>query len=69
MATDRFIIPGIVRNGVVVPQGATVLPEGARVEIALPVAAVPPDLQAEFDAWERLGDEAWGFITEWEKAK
>jgi hypothetical protein len=65
MATGPLVIPGVVRNGVVVPQGDTVLPEGAEVQITLP--PVPPELQAEFDAWERLGDEAWGRIAEWEK--
>lgn len=35
----------------------TALPEGARVEIRLlPVGSnVPPELQQEFDAWERAG--------------
>lgn len=29
--------------------------------------AVPPELQAELDAWERAGDEAWALIDEWER--
>ena len=43
---------GVVKDGVVVPD--TVLPEGARVEIMVPEGPleVPPELQAEFDAWD-----------------
>ncbi len=48
-------ITGVVTNGVVVPSAP--LPEGACVEIRLqPVRLeVPPELQEEFDAWERAG--------------
>jgi hypothetical protein len=48
-------IRGIVINGVVVPN--TPLPEGARVEIQLQGnrQSVPPELQEEFDGWERAG--------------
>jgi hypothetical protein len=48
-------ITGVVINGVIVP--SVPLPEGARVEIQLqpnpPTAS--PELQEEFDAWERAG--------------
>jgi hypothetical protein len=49
------ITTGIVTNGVVVPDSP--LPEGAQVEIRLqPVRLeVPPELQEEFDGWERAG--------------
>jgi hypothetical protein len=48
-------ITGVVTNGVIVPSSP--LPEGARVEILLqPVRPeVPPELQEEFDDWERAG--------------
>jgi hypothetical protein len=45
---------GMVKNGVVVPHNP--LPEGTLVRIMPPPeepVEVPPDLQAEFDAWER----------------
>jgi hypothetical protein len=50
MATSVW---GIVKEGLVVPDAP--LPEGARVEIVLPdvPTEVPPELQAEFDAWDR----------------
>jgi hypothetical protein len=65
MATEPLVILGVVRNGVVVPRGDAVLPEGAEVQITLP--PIPDELQADFDAWEKLGEEAWGLIAEWEK--
>jgi len=42
---------GIVKDGLIVPQ--TPVPEGARVQILVPLEAplLPPELQAEFDAW------------------
>ena len=47
-------ITGVVTNGVVVPSSP--LPEGAQVEIYLNAAShVPPELQDEFDGWERAG--------------
>src|SRR5207248_1907252 len=65
MASDRIVIPGVVKNGLIVPQGHAPLPEGAQVEIVIPVPELPPDLRAEFDAWERAGDEAWALIDQW----
>lgn len=64
-------ILGIVREGKIVPE--IPLPEGLEVQITLPEATlvVPPDLQAELDAWslgsaealarvERLAEEGTG---------
>ena len=67
MPAERIVIPGVVKNGVVIPRGNTPLPEGAEVEITLSLPTVPPELQADFDAWERAGDEAWRLIEQWEK--
>jgi hypothetical protein len=64
-----IVVAGFVKNGVVVPNAP--LPEGAFVEVRVihgPIE-VPPELQAELDAWqlagartlemvERLADEA-----------
>ena len=66
MGTERVVIPGIVRNGVVVPQNDTPLPDGAHVEIVMSPAEVPPELQSELDQWEKASDEAWAMINEWE---
>src|SRR5262249_28545050 len=45
------LVQGVVRNGVIVPRSP--LPEGARVEIRIcETDDVPPELRAEFDAWD-----------------
>lgn len=51
-------IAGVVKNGVVVPNAP--LPEGAFVEVHVingPIE-VSPDLQEEFDAWDRASAQA-----------
>jgi hypothetical protein len=59
-------IPGIVRNGVVVPQTNQALPEGAHVEIRLEPADMPQSLLREIQSWELASDESWGLIDEFE---
>jgi hypothetical protein len=68
MATKRVVIPGVIKNGLVVPQNDTPLPEGAHVDIIFGPADVTPALQTEFDQWEKASDEAWAMIEQWEKA-
>jgi len=67
MSTDRLVIPGIVKNGLVVPQSDSPLPDGAHVDIVIGPPEVTPQMRAEWDQWERLGDEAWAMIDQWEK--
>jgi hypothetical protein len=67
MPAERVVIPGVVRNGLVVPQSKARLPEGAAVEIVLSPADVSPELEAEFVAWDRASDEAWRLIDQWEQ--
>ena len=55
-------IPGIVRDGVVVPQIDEKLPEGSHVEIRIHPGSVPPELAQELAAWDRASDEAWDWI-------
>jgi hypothetical protein len=66
MDTNRVVIPGVVKNGLVVPQNDTPLPNGAHVEIVIGPVDVTPALQAEFDQWEQASDEAWAMINRWE---
>jgi hypothetical protein len=66
MSTDGKIIPGIVKNGVVVPQANYELPDGAHVNIVLQPAEMPQELLAELEAWQRAGDQAWQLIDQWE---
>ncbi len=67
MVDGRVVVPGTVRNGVVVPNAKSCLPEGASVQIVLSQPETSADLQAEFEAWDALGDEAWAMIDKWEK--
>ncbi len=55
-------IPGIVRNGVVVPQSKQPLPEGSHVEIRMDPGDVPAELKSEIEAWDRASDESWKWI-------
>jgi hypothetical protein len=52
------IFAGLVKNGVVVPNAP--LPEGALVEVRVvrEPADIPPELQAELEAWQRAGANA-----------
>ena len=59
MITDRLVIPGIVKNGLVVPQNDSPLPDGAHVDIVIEPPEVTPQLRDELQQWDRLGDEAW----------
>jgi hypothetical protein len=55
-------VAGFVKNGVVVPN--VPLPEGAFVEVRVvsAPAEVPPELQAELDAWQLAGAEALALV-------
>ena len=68
MAAENTVIPGIVRNGVVVPQSESPLPDGARVGIMLEPAQLTPGLEAELAQWEAASDEAWSMIEPWEES-
>ena len=62
---DRSI-PGIVRNGVIVPQIDEQLPEGSHVEIRVHPGSVPPELAAELASWDLASAEAWNWIDDLE---
>ena len=47
MAPERIVIPGMVKNGRVVPQTDTPLPEGVHVDIHMGPVDVPPERQFE----------------------
>jgi hypothetical protein len=67
MSDARVIIPGIIKDDLVVPQHPVPLPEGACVGIIISGPELEPEWRAEFDAWERAGDEAWAQIDHWER--
>ncbi|HUR53966.1 MAG TPA: hypothetical protein VMZ71_07535 [Gemmataceae bacterium] len=68
MGEKSSLIRGWVRDGVIVLQPGTPLPEGAEVRVELvpeeergPIPFTPEE-RAEFEAWDRLSDEAWAMI-------
>ncbi len=69
METERVVISGLVKNGVVVPQGPNQLTEGTLVAIVVPSRSpeLAPEVLTELDAWERVSDEAWALIDRWER--
>jgi hypothetical protein len=67
MSAKPPVLKGVVRGGVVVLESPTALPDGTEVEITvLPIPFTPEEAE-EFADWEKLSDEAWGMIDEWEK--
>jgi hypothetical protein len=67
MAIERLVIGGIVKNGIIIPDGDVKLSDGTKVEIMISAMEIPPELRAEMDAWERASDDAWDMIDKWEK--
>jgi len=53
-------IRGIVKDGVIVPEVS--LPEGLNVEIRILPIEMPPEWQAEFDAWDRASAAALDLV-------
>ncbi len=66
MGPGRWIIPGIVKDGVAVPQDEISLPDGIRVEILVRRAEIASELESELDQWDKASDEAWAMIDQWE---
>jgi hypothetical protein len=42
MAVERLVLAGVVKNGVILPEGNPKLPEGTRVEIIISGSEIPP---------------------------
>ena len=66
MGPERWIIPGIVKDGVAVPQDEISLPDGIRAEILVRRAEIASELESELDQWDKASDEAWAMIDQWE---
>jgi hypothetical protein len=62
-------IPGIVRDGVVVPQSNERLPDGTHVEIRLEPGDLPAGLKSEIEAWDKASDESWKWIESFEASE
>ncbi len=64
METERWTIPGIIKDGVVVPQSNTPLPNGIYVDILIRPVDMTPELKSELDQWDKASDEAWTLIDQ-----
>ena len=63
MASERVVIPGIVTNGLVVPQNALPVSDGARVDILVGHSGWDP--RTEIRLWnqgDNASEEAWSMI-------
>lgn len=67
LSTDGRTITGIVKDGVIVPQSGSGLPDGMKVNIVIPDEAMTPELREELAAWQQAGMQSWSMIDEWER--
>lgn len=61
------VIRGVVRGGVVVFEAPYPLPDGTEVEFVVTRHVFTAEEQAEFDAWDKLSDEALQPILDLER--
>lgn len=66
MSGKAPVLKGVVRNGVIVFEAPWPLPDGTEVEFVVTRHVFTPEERAEWEAWERLGDEAWAMLDRWE---
>jgi hypothetical protein len=66
MSAKPLVLKGVARNGVIVFDAPYPLPDGTEVEFTVTRHVFTPEEAAEFEGWERLGDEAWAMILQWE---
>ena len=62
MGESTNLLRGVFKNGVIVPERTAEWVEGTSVEFRILPEGFTPDEQAEFDDWDKLGDEAWAMI-------
>lgn len=67
IVSAKPVLKGVVRDGVVIFDSPTKLPDGTPVEVTVAPLPFTPEEAAEFAEWQDLRDEAWAKIDEWEK--
>lgn len=67
MSAKPPVLKGAVRGGVIVFEAPYPLPDGTEVEITVTRHVFTPEEQAEFDAWDKLSDEAFQPILDLEQ--
>lgn len=66
MGEGSHLLRGVVKGGVIVPEGGTTLPEGTAVEVFVLPAEFTPEQRAEYEEWQKLGHHSWQMIDRWE---
>lgn len=72
MKVEKLVVTGVIKNGVVVPEGELPFPEGTRVDIVFPPGYddLPEEFWQEMAMWERASDEDFGrWIAEIERGE
>ncbi len=67
MSAKPPTLKGIVRDGVIVFEAPCPLPDGTEVEFTVTRHVFTPEEQTEFDAWDKLSDEAFQPILDLER--
>ncbi|MCS3919239.1 MAG: hypothetical protein PVTTEEND_000492 [Candidatus Fervidibacter sp.] len=73
MKVGKLVVTGIIKNGVVVPEGELPLPEGTRLDIVFPPGYddIPEEFWQEMAMWDKASDEALELVErmakEWEE--
>ena len=67
MSAKAPVLKGVVRDGVIVFEAPWPLPDGTEIEFKVTRHVFTPEEQAEFDAWERLSDEAFQMVFDLER--
>jgi predicted DNA-binding antitoxin AbrB/MazE fold protein len=59
MKVEKLVVAGVIKNGVVVPEGELPLPEGTRVDIVFPPGYddIPEEFWQEMAMWDKASDE------------
>jgi hypothetical protein len=67
LISERIVLHGTVRDGVIIPDKGFALPDGATVEIVFAgdFTDLPDSFRAELAAWDQAGADAWSLIEEW----
>jgi hypothetical protein len=67
MSAKPPVLKGVVRGGVIVFEAPYPLPDGTEVEFTVTRHVFTAEEQAEFDAWDKLSDEAFQMVIDLER--
>ena len=65
MGESMALLRGVVKGGVIVPDGPP-LPDGTAVEFRVLPTEFTPEERAEFEEWQKRGHHSWRMIDQWE---